>query len=255
MKTYLLFTSLAALIMFAGAAISSDMMAPKGGAVTIQNYAFGPTTVTSAPGKEVVWLNNDSSSHTILIDGHESPRLRKGGEFHYTFAAPGEYEYQCGIHKYMKGTVIVAANGTVNARQNTVDASSTSKPQAAFSRPTPSPSPIMEKPMSMSSMSPAPTPVASPRPISVQKEIPAAENTVSIVDFMRFSPSVLTVAAGTEVTWSNHDGSNHIIQVGNIRSTRLRHNSSFSYRFDKPGEYPFICGIHGNKMSGKIIVK
>ena len=184
MKIYLLFTSLAGMIMFAGAAISSDMMAPKGSSVKIQNYAFGPESVSTAPGKEVVWVNNDSSSHTVLIDGHESPRLRKGGEYRHTFTKSGEYHYKCGIHKSMKDG-----------------------------------------------------------------------NTVSIVDFMRFSPTELTVAAGTEVTWDNHDGSNHIIQFGNVRSPRLRHDSSFSYRFDKPGEYPFICAIHGKRMSGKISVK
>lgn len=104
----------------------------------------------------------------------------------------------------------------------------------------------------MPTMSSSPS---TPRPKAVHNNIAADKNTVSIVDFMRFTPAVLTVTAGTEVTWNNHDGSNHIIQVGNIRSPRLRHDASFSYRFDKPGEYPYICGIHGNKMSGKIIVK
>ncbi|MDF1692420.1 MAG: cupredoxin domain-containing protein [Zhongshania sp.] len=250
MKTYLLFTSLTALIMFAGAAISSDMMAPKGGTVKIQNYAFGPSTITSTPGKEIVWHNNDSSSHTILIDGHESPRLKKGDEYHNTFTVPGEYHYQCGIHKSMKGVVIVTADGTANASVNTNV--SANMPKAAYSSPTPSPSPVKEKPMRMSSTT---MPVSAPHPTPVNKNIQADENTVSIVDFMRFSPAVLTVTAGTEVTWNNHDGSNHIIQVGKIRSPRLRHDGSFSYRFDTPGEYPYICGIHGNKMSGKIIVK
>jgi len=236
-KVYLLFTSLAALIMFAGAAISSDMMAARGGAIKIQSYAFGPNTITSQPGEEIVWVNNDSSSHSILIDGHESPRLRKGSEYHYTFSAAGEYHYQCGIHPAMKGTIIIADDGAKNASQSTPTS--------------PKPRPVMEK--SMSTMSSAS--ISTPRPKVVQNDISAGKDTVSIVDFMRFSPAVLTVTAGTEVTWNNHDGSNHIIQAGNIRSPRLRHDASFSYRFDEPGEYPYICGIHGNKMSGKIIVK
>lgn len=237
MKVYLLFTSLAALIMFAGAAISSDMMTSNGGAVKIQSYAFGPKTMTSQPGEEIVWINNDNASHSILINGHESPRLRKGSEYHYTFSAAGEYHYQCGIHPAMKGTIIIAENGARNASQST--------PTSLKPRP------VMEK--SMPSMSPVS--ISTLRPKVVQNDISAGKDTVSIVDFMRFSPAVLTVTAGTEVTWNNHDGSNHIIQVGNIRSPRLRHDASFSYRFDKPGEYPYICGIHGNKMSGKIIVK
>lgn len=81
-----------------------------------------------------------------------------------------------------------------------------------------------------------------------------AENTISIVDFMRFSPAVLTVKAGTTVTWANHDGSNHIILMGNVRSQRLKHDSTFTHTFSKPGEYNYICAIHGEKMSGKVIV-
>lgn len=242
MKTYLLFTSLAGMIMFAGAAISSDMMAPKGSSVKIQNYAFGPESVSTAPGKEVVWVNNDSSSHTVLIDGHESPRLRKGGEYRHTFTKPGEYHYQCGIHKSMKGTVIVGANGSVNGSMN-----------SGISAKAPAPSPVSKAPTPVPSR--VATPAPSPTPTPVKKHIVADGNTVSIVDFMRFSPTELTVAAGTEVTWDNHDGSNHIIQFGNVRSPRLRHDASFSYRFDKPGEYPFICAIHGKRMSGKITVK
>lgn len=237
MKIYLLFTSLAALIMFAGAAISSDMVTPQIGPVKIKNYAFGPNTVTATPGSEVVWVNNDSASHSIVIDGHQSPRLRNGSEFRHTFSAAGEYHYQCGIHKSMKGTVIIAKYDTA------------SMPQGSAKKPRP----VIEN--TTSSMSPTPIPSTAIHPKAVQKNISAEKNTISIVDFMRFSPAVLSVAAGTEVTWSNHDGSNHIIQVGNVRSPRLRHDASFSYRFDKPGEYPYICGIHGNKMSGKIIVE
>jgi len=227
MKTYLMFTSLAALIMFAGAAISSDMMAPKAGVVKIDNYAFGPKTITSTPGTEVIWINNDSSSHTVRINGHESPRLRKGGEYRHTFAKAGEYHYQCGIHQSMKGTVVIA------------DASGADGIQA--------------KAKLTGTTIPAPSHSAVPSP--VKKHITKNGSTISIVDFMRFSPTELSVPAGTEVTWNNHDGSNHIIQIGNVKSPRLRHDKSFSYRFEKTGEYPFICAIHGKKMSGKIIVE
>jgi plastocyanin len=227
--------------MFAGAAISSDMMTHKTESETVQikSYAFGPNSISSAPGKEVVWVNKDSSSHTILIDGHESPRLRKGGEYRHTFTKPGEYHYQCGIHKSMKGTVIVAANGRMSGNVS-----------ASMSAPTPSP--VSKAPTPVPSRVATPSP--SPTPSAVKQHIVADGSTISIVDFMRFSPTELTVPAGTEVTWDNHDGSNHIIQFGNVRSPRLRHDASFSYRFDKPGEYPFICAIHGKRMSGKITV-
>jgi plastocyanin len=79
---------------------------------------------------------------------------------------------------------------------------------------------------------------------------------VQIVDFMRFEPVSLTVPAGTTVTWINNDGSNHIIQMkAGDKSPRLRHGANWSHSFTAPGEYPYICAIHGERMSGTIIVQ
>lgn len=79
---------------------------------------------------------------------------------------------------------------------------------------------------------------------------------VQIVDFMRFEPVTLTVSAGTTVTWINNDGSNHIIQLQQGgKSPRLRHGANWSHSFTTPGEYPYICAIHGERMSGTIIVQ
>jgi plastocyanin len=92
---------------------------------------------------------------------------------------------------------------------------------------------------------------------SAAEVAPPVEGTVvEIVDFMRFEPASLTVAAGTTVTWINNDGSNHIIQMrSGAKSPRMRHGASYSQRFDAPGEYPYICAIHGERMSGTIIVQ
>lgn len=80
---------------------------------------------------------------------------------------------------------------------------------------------------------------------------------VQIVDFMRFEPVTLTVTAGTTVTWINNDGSNHIIQLrdGSGQGPRMRHGASWRHTFDAPGEYPYLCAIHGERMSGTIIVQ
>ena len=79
---------------------------------------------------------------------------------------------------------------------------------------------------------------------------------VRIVDFMRFEPASLTVAPGTTVTWINQDGSNHVIQMRNgVKGPRLRHGASYGHRFDAPGDYPYHCAIHGERMSGTITVR
>jgi plastocyanin len=75
----------------------------------------------------------------------------------------------------------------------------------------------------------------------------------------RFEPKTITVKAGTEVTWENKEGT-HTVSADDDswRSPALTTGKSFSYKFDKPGKYPYYCGFHGGKggrdMSGVVIV-
>lgn len=90
---------------------------------------------------------------------------------------------------------------------------------------------------------------------SAQALPPPAAATVNIVDFMKFEPAVLTVAPGTVVSFSNHDGSNHIVKFSDLQSPRLRHGASWQRSFPRAGEYAYQCAIHGAAMSGKVVVK
>ena len=80
-------------------------------------------------------------------------------------------------------------------------------------------------------------------------------NTIVLKDF-HFSPMSLTVKAGTTVIWKNLDGEPHTVvsDSGLFRSGGLDQNDSFTFKFDKPGTYKFLCSIHPNMM-GTIIVK
>src|SRR5262245_35028042 len=71
-----------------------------------------------------------------------------------------------------------------------------------------------------------------------------------------FAPVTLTVSAGATVTWKNLDEEPHTVasDSGLFRSAGLDQNVSFSFKFDKPGTYQFICSIHPS-MRGTIIVK
>lgn len=84
-----------------------------------------------------------------------------------------------------------------------------------------------------------------------------AAPTISITaqNFM-FSPATITVKAGSTVTWVNHDEEPHTIfnDAGLFRSSALDTNESFSYTFDKPGTYHYVCTIHP-RMTGTIIVE
>ncbi|MBZ5591788.1 MAG: metallophosphoesterase [Acidobacteriia bacterium] len=75
------------------------------------------------------------------------------------------------------------------------------------------------------------------------------------IDNFSFSPGVSTVPAGTNVTWTNHDDIPHnvISTEKHFASPVLETDQSFSFRFEKPGSYPYYCSIHP-KMTGKLVV-
>ena len=78
---------------------------------------------------------------------------------------------------------------------------------------------------------------------------------ISAQNFM-FSPATITVKAGATVTWVKHDDEPHTVfnDAGLFRSSALDTNDSFSYTFDKPGTYHYVCTIHP-RMTGTIIVE
>jgi plastocyanin len=78
---------------------------------------------------------------------------------------------------------------------------------------------------------------------------------VIIKNFM-FAPAALTVKAGSVVSWTNQDNEPHTIasDAGVFRSGALDTNDSFTFRFDKPGTYHFLCSIHPY-MVGTITVE
>ena len=75
--------------------------------ITIQSFAFSPSTVTISKGTTVKWVNKDSVSHNIKFDAETSPSFGSGETFSKTFDTPGTYNYICGIHPNMKGQIIV----------------------------------------------------------------------------------------------------------------------------------------------------
>lgn len=78
---------------------------------------------------------------------------------------------------------------------------------------------------------------------------------ITMKNFM-FSPVPLTVSAGTTVTWTNLDVEPHtaVSDTGLFRSGALDTHESFSFKFDKPGTYRFVCSIHPN-MVGSVVVR
>jgi amicyanin len=73
---------------------------------------------------------------------------------------------------------------------------------------------------------------------------------------MRFNPPNLTIKAGDTVTWTQADGMPHTVtsRDGDLASPTLYQNSQFSFTFDEPGTYDYICSLHPN-MTGRITVE
>jgi plastocyanin len=78
-------------------------------AVTIQNFAFNPPTLSVAVGTEVTWTNQDSTAHTVTFDsgGGASNNLAQSATYKQTFSSAGSFTYHCSIHPNMTGTVTV----------------------------------------------------------------------------------------------------------------------------------------------------
>lgn len=67
----------------------------------------------------------------------------------------------------------------------------------------------------------------------------------------------ITVAAGTEVVWTNLDGAGHTVSAreGAFDSGgTLEQGQSFSFTFDRAGRYDFYCQIHPS-MTGTVVVQ
>jgi plastocyanin len=72
-------------------------------------FAFGPSTLTATVGQPVRWLNGDDSPHQITVTStkERSAIITKGQSAVMAFNAAGSYDYICGLHPSMKGTVEV----------------------------------------------------------------------------------------------------------------------------------------------------
>lgn len=80
-----------------------------GDAVSIDNFAFVPATLTVAVGSTVTWTNHDEEPHTVAAnDGSfHSPGMGSQATYSYTFRTAGTFDYICSIHPFMHATVVV----------------------------------------------------------------------------------------------------------------------------------------------------
>jgi plastocyanin len=88
---------------------ANDQPSAANAAVKIDNFVFGPQTITVPVGATVTWTNADDIPHTsVSTEGvFKSKVLDTDEKFSYTFTKAGTYPYYCTIHPKMTGKVVV----------------------------------------------------------------------------------------------------------------------------------------------------
>jgi plastocyanin len=97
-----------------------------------------------------------------------------------------------------------------------------------------------------------------PPPLATAGPPVGAGVVVHMENFVFVEP-VITIAPGTTVTWINDDSRNvphTVTSKGSalFDSGEMPSGAQFEFTFQQPGTFPYVCTIHGDFMSGTVIV-
>lgn len=81
-----------------------------------ENLCYDPASLIIFVGGEILWKNDDTSSHTVtsgnIIDGpdgtFDSGLIKVGETFSFKFEKSGKYDYFCMIHPWANGSIVVS---------------------------------------------------------------------------------------------------------------------------------------------------
>jgi plastocyanin len=96
-----------------GGSTNSASSAPAGppaaATVEVKGFAFQPPVVSVPSGSTVEWRFNDGfSPHNVVGAGGLRSGDHTNGTYRHTFTTAGTFAYDCDIHPWMRGTVIVS---------------------------------------------------------------------------------------------------------------------------------------------------
>lgn len=106
----------AAVVMIAGLVVARPWTSPTGtsssesATITASDSSFDNTDVHVNTGSAITWVNAGGTTHELvqeLPDASVSGVLRPDEDRSVTFDEPGVYQFYCGIHDNMSGTVTV----------------------------------------------------------------------------------------------------------------------------------------------------
>ncbi len=101
--------ALAAVLILHPSRAKSDDTKASPAEVRVDNFSFGPDTLTVPTNSTVTWVNKDDVPHVIASNEglFKSKALDTDDKYSYTFSKAGTYSYYCSIHPKMVGKVIV----------------------------------------------------------------------------------------------------------------------------------------------------
>jgi plastocyanin len=199
---------------------------PGGGPMTnalVVDYNYNPTTINVQPGTTVRWTNSGQAPHTVTSDvagQFNSGQMASGSWWQFTFNTPGTYNFHCDFHSNMQGTINVLAPGST----------------------------------------PIPQPSNTPRPTSTPMSQPLPGTVRVAIEHYAYAPMTTTVNLGDKVVWTNLDNDRHSVtsngdHAGLFDSGVFALNGTYERVFDTPGTYKYYCTVHGNFMTGYVVVQ
>jgi plastocyanin len=261
------------------------------GASAQGNPSYDPADLKVPIGVGIQWINNDNVPHTVTSlkdDGKsfDSSIIAPNGNYTLDTSALGnsEYEYFCTLHPYMKAKFIMSTGA----------ASSAPAPTAQNNSSSGNISTVGSEQTTEATMNNTSIGNSSRKDISIAKinnytnEQPQAPNTnetsatnkttsiatssISTVSIASGSslpsnrefyvPKIIETSVGSMITWKNEDFTPHTVTSGNMNTGKtgifdsniMQKGSTFSFLFDKIGDYNYFCTIHPF-MTGRIVVK
>ena len=94
----------------AGSGTSADIIIVQGAGTSTNGQFYVPANFTVNHGSIVAWVNHDTTAHTVTSSTaglFDSENMNSGALYRHTFPSPGEFQYVCTYHSWMKGTITV----------------------------------------------------------------------------------------------------------------------------------------------------
>lgn len=76
--------------------------------VAVRDNEFAPAAIEVPAGTNVTWQWDGEVDHIVVGDNFESP-VQTEGTFSQSFTEPGTYAYECTLHFFMRGEVVVTS--------------------------------------------------------------------------------------------------------------------------------------------------